>query len=698
MPSPLTASRNTILSIFKNADIIIAVAFVFIIAIIIIPIRPTMLDVLLVINITLALIIVLMTLFTTEVLHLSTFPSVLLVATIYRLSLNISSTRLILTEARAGDVINAFGEFVVGGNYVIGLIIFIIITVVQFVVITNGAGRIAEVAARFTLDAMPGKQMSIDADLNAGLIDEEQARTRRSKIQREADFFGAMDGASKFVRGDAIAGVIIVLINIIGGLVVGMVMAGMDFEQAVQTYTILTVGDGLVATIPALLVSTSAGMLVTRTTGDLSFGGDFVAQFLSFPKVLGIVSAILFSMGLIPDLPFMPFLIMSLACGTGAFLLMREEQKTVRQKQEDEAQELEQEESAAPEDDIRNLMKPDLMEIEIGYNLVSLTEKTEEGDLLQRITAARRRLSTELGIIIRPIRIRDNLQLPPNTYLIKLKGNEVARGDLRPGYLLALNPEGVPPEELGGIPTTEPTFNLPAVWISPAQKDEAELKGCTVVDVATVLITHLTEIIRLHAHELMGRQEVKEMVDMVKESRPAVVDELIPELMSVGDVQKVLQNLLKEHIPLQDLPSILETLADHAASTRAVDQLTEYVRQSMARTISSRFTGEGGKLSVITIEPSLEKHIASSLQETMHGSFPVLEPEVSQRIVQGVSNMVEKLRNKGLTPVVLTSPRIRLPFRRLVERFIPDLPVVSLNEVVPQVSVEAVGVLKENEG
>ena len=697
MPSPITVSRSLITGIFKNADVIAALAFVFIIAIIIIPIGPGMLDVMLVVNLTLALIIVLMTLFVTEVLQLSTFPSVLLVATLFRLSLNISSTRLILTEARAGDVINAFGEFVVGGNYVIGLVIFVIITVVQFVVITNGAGRIAEVAARFTLDAMPGKQMSIDADLNAGIIDENEARTRRSKIQREADFFGAMDGASKFVRGDAIAGVIIVLINIIGGLVIGMVMGGMNFEVAARTYTLLTVGDGLVATIPALLVSTAAGMLVTRTTGDQSFGRDFSTQFLGMPRVLGIVAAILLSMGLIPDLPFLPFLVMALACGSGAFMLMREEQKTGRQQREAEEEEPE-EDLATPEDDIRSLMKPDLMEIEIGYNLVSLTEKTEDGDLLQRITAARRRLSTELGMIIRPIRIRDNLQLPPNTYLIKLKGNEIARGDLRPGYLLALNPEGVPPEELGGIPTTEPTFNLPAVWVTPVQKEEAELKGCTVVDVATVLITHLTEITRSHSHELISRQEVKEMVDMVKETKPTVVDELIPELMSVGDVQKVLQNLLRENIPLQDLPSILETLADHAPSTRAPDLLTEYVRQSMARTISARFTGDEGKLSVITIDPSLEKHIASSLQETMHGSFPVLEPEVSQRIVQGISSMVEKLRNRGLSPVVLTSPRIRLPFRRLVERFLPDLPVISLNEVVSQVAVEAVGVLKENEG
>ena len=697
MPSPATTPRSALMSIIKSADVLVAIAFVFIVAIIIIPIRPSLLDVLLVINITLALIIVLMTLFTTEVLHLSTFPSVLLVATLYRLALNISSTRLILTEARAGEVINAFGEFVVGGNYVIGLIVFIIITVVQFVVITNGAGRIAEVAARFTLDAMPGKQMSIDADLNAGLIDENEARARRRKIQREADFFGAMDGASKFVRGDAIAGVIIVLINILGGLIIGMVQRGMDFETAVRTYTILTVGDGLVATVPALLVSTAAGMLVTRSAGEESFGKDFTSQFFGFPRVLGIAAAILLSLGLIPDLPFLPFFVMALACGSGAFILLREDRKTVLRKQE-EAEKEEEEAPPKPEEDLRNLIKPDLMEIEIGYNLVSLTEKKEGGELLQRITTARRRLSAELGMIIRPIRIRDNLQLPPNSYLIKLKGNEIARGELRPGYLLALNPEGALPEELAGIPTREPTFNLPAVWISPAQKEEAELMGCTVVDVATVLITHLTEVTRSHAAELLGRQEVKEMVDMVKETRPAVVEELIPGLMSVGEVQKVLQNLLREQIPLQDLPSILETLADYAASTRDTDLLTEYVRQSMARAISARFAGEEGKLFVITIDPGLEKAIAASVQQTMHGSFPVLEPEVSQRIIQGLSSLTERLRQRGLSPVVLTSPRIRLPLRRLVERFLPDLPVISLNEVVPQLSLEAVGVLKENEG
>ena len=674
-------------------DIVVAVAFVFIVVIIIIPIRPIILDMLLVINITFSLIIILVSLFVTEILQLATFPSVLLIATLFRLALNISSTRLILTEAQAGWVIDAFGKFVVGGNYVVGLVIFIIITVVQFVVITSGAGRIAEVAARFTLDAMPGKQMSVDADFNAGLIDDDEARKRRRNLQREADFFGAMDGASKFVRGDAIAGIVIVLINILGGLSIGMLQHGMNFETAARTYTILTVGDGLVAQIPALLVSTAAAMLVTRSTAEKGFGTDFSAQFFAFPKVLAIVSFILLSLALVPALPFLPFFVLSAACGFGAFTLLKEEQAKLRKK---EVPEESPEVLPSPEEDLRSLMRTDLLEIEIGYNLVSLTESGENGDLLQRITAARRRLSAELGMIVRPIRIRDNLQLSPNVYLIKLKGNEVAQGELRPGSLLALNPEEVSAEDLGGIPTREPTFNLPAVWISPAVKEEAELKGCTVIDVTTVLITHLTEVIRSHAFELIGRQEVKEMVEVVKETRPAVIDELIPDLMSIGEIQKILQNLLREGIPLQDLPTILETLADFAPTTKDSDALTEYVRQSLSRTISARFS-EGKKLQVITLDPVLEKRIAESLQQTIHGTYPVLEPDTAQRILRGTTNLLEKLRQKGFSPVVLTSARIRLPFRRLIERYLHDLTVLSFEEILPQLEVESVGVLKEVE-
>jgi flagellar biosynthesis protein FlhA len=694
MPFPSMPRRAANLSFLKNVDILVAVLFICIVGIIIIPIRPLLLDILLVINICLALIIILVTMFMTKILHLSSFPSVLLMVTLFRLALNISSTRLILTEAQAGEVINAFGEFVVGGNYVVGLIIFLIITVVQFVVITNGAGRVAEVAARFTLDAMPGKQMSIDADFAAGLIDEATARTRRSELQREADFYGAMDGASKFVKGDAIAGVVIVLINILGGLAIGMVQGGMDFAEAARTYTILTVGDGLVAQIPALLVSTSAGLLVTRSTAEKTLGEDFMAQFFSIPKVLGIAALILFSLGLVPELPFLPFFILAAACGFGAFTLLSEKKQEQIQK---EALVQVEEEIPSPEEDLRNLMRVDMLEIEIGYNLVSLTEKSENGDLLRRITAARRQLSTELGMIIKPIRIRDNLQLPPNSYLLKLKGDELVSGELRPGYLLALNTKGILPEELDGIETREPTFNLPALWIPPTQKENAELKGCTVVDIITVLITHLTEVIRAHAYELLGRQEVKEMVDLVRENYPAIVDELIPDLMSIGEIQKILQNLLREGIPLKDLPTILETLADHAGTTKEPDLLTEYVRQGLARTISARYAGEAKKLYVITLDPVLEKRIADSLQQTVHGSFPVLNPKIIQHIVQGLFNLLEKLHVKGLSPVVLTSPRIRFPFQRMVERYLPDLAVLSLNEIIPQLEVESVGVLKEDE-
>jgi flagellar biosynthesis protein FlhA len=693
---PIQTWRLVWTSIFKNMDILMGLAFVLIIAIIVIPIHPLLLDILLVVNIAFSLIVILATLFITEILQLATFPSVLLVSTLFRLALNISSTRLILTEARAGEVINAFGVFVVGGNYIVGLVIFIIITLVQFVVITSGAGRIAEVAARFTLDAMPGKQMSIDADFNAGLINEEDARKRRRELQKEADFFGAMDGASKFVRGDAIAGVVIVLINILGGLAIGAFQRGMDLAVAARTYTILTVGDGLVAQIPALLISTAAAMLVTRSTAEEGFGTDLTAQFFSFPKVLALTAFILFSLGLVPALPFSPFFILAVACGFGAWILFKEEQA---RKVEKKAM-VKESEKVLPsaEEELRSLLRVDLLEIEIGYNLVSLTEKKKNGDLLRRITAARRRLAAELGIIVRPIRIRDNIQLPPNTYIIKLKGNEIARGELRPGYIMALNPPEVSLAELGGIPTQEPTFNLPASWLPPAQKEEAELKGCTVVDTATVLITHLTEVIRVHAHELLGRQEVKEMVEMVKETRPAVVEELLPDLMSIGEVQKILQNLLRENIPLLDLPSILETLADFAPASKEPDVLTEYVRQSVSRTISARFAVEGKKLQAITLDPLLEKRIADALQQTVHGTYPVLEPEAAQRILQGVSSLVEKLRQKGLSPVVLTSSRIRLPFRRLVERYLPDLAVLSFHEILPQLEVESVGVLKADEG
>lgn len=687
---------DTVLSrIMQNTDITIGIAFVAIVAVIILPIPPWLLDILLTINITFALIVLLTTLFTSNVQQMNVFPALLLMATLFRLSLNISSTRLILSEAEAGSVIEAFGHVLVGGNFVVGFIIFLIITLVQFIVITNGAGRVAEVSARFSLDAMPGRQMSIDADFNAGLIDEDTARQRREDLQRENDFYGSMDGASKFVKGDAIAGIVIVLINILGGFAVGMLQLDMSFEEATQVYTILTVGDGLVAQIPALLISTSAGMLVTRSTAQASFGEELTSQIFTFPKVILVTAGLLLFLGLVPGLPVWPFFILSAACGMLGYTLMRED----RQKElVEEEMEQKKAEAAPPEqEDMGSLLKTELMEIEIGYNLVPLTETADGGNLLERITAARRRCVNELGILIQPIRIRDNLQLQPNEYAIKLKGNRITGGELRPGMLMALNQEGDIPQELDGIAAREPTFNLPALWIVPNQKEKAESLGCTVVDPTTVLITHLTEVIKSQAYELINRQSVKDMLENIKETSPAVVEELVPDIMSLGEVQKVFQNLLRENIPLHDLVTILETLADQGRLTRDPATLTESVRQSLSRTITSLYAGGADTLQVITVDPALEKEIADSLQNTPDGSFPVLDPNKTQRIVEGINNLTEKIKGKGISPVILTSPKIRFPFRRLLERYLPHIPVISINEVLPEVKVEAVGVISENE-
>ncbi|NLZ28695.1 MAG: flagellar biosynthesis protein FlhA [Firmicutes bacterium] len=678
--------------LLKSTDILAAVAFIFIVAIIIIPITPSMLDILLTINIAFALIILLITLFTREVRQLNVFPAVLLMTTLFRLALNISSTRLILSDAAAGKIIAAFGEVVVRGNYIVGFIIFLIITLVQFIVITNGASRIAEVAARFSLDAMPGRQMSIDADFNAGLIDEETARQKRIELQKENDFYGSMDGASKFVRGDAIAGVVIVLINILGGLAIGMLQKGMTFTEATHIYTILTVGDGLVAQIPALLISTSAGMLVARSTADASFGEELSAQIFSFPRVILVAAALLLFLGMVPGLPAWPFLILGAACGALGATLLRESRHKLLLEEERKMREAAEE--VPPElEDMTTIIKVEVMEIEIGYNLVTLTDTDNGGNLLERITAARRRAVSELGFVIQPIRIRDNLRLQPNEYRIKLKGNEVGRGEIRPGLFLALNPDGEIPEELEGIVTHEPTFNLPALWITEELKDRAESMGCTVVDSVTVMITHLTEIIRNNAHELVSRQTVKEMLDKIKESDQAVVEELVPEVLSMGDIQKVFQNLLQEKIPLHDMVTILETLADQGKLTKDPVALTEAARQGLSRTITNMYTGGTGVLKVITLDPALEKEIADSLQVTSLGSFPVLDPLKTQKIMEGITNLTGKLKDRGISPVILTSPRIRFPLRQMLGRFIPHLPVLSINEILPEIKVEAVGVI-----
>ncbi len=698
IPSRFTINQKSPWQLLMaNTDVLAGVAFILVVAIIIIPIHTIMLDFLLTLNIAFALIVLLTTLFISETRHLNVFPSLLLAATLFRLALNISSTRLILSQADAGDVIDTFGDVVIQEQVIVGMIIFIIITVVQFVVVTNGAGRVAEVAARFSLDSLPGKQMSIDADFNAGLIDEEEAKKRREDLQREADFYGSMDGASKFVKGDAIAGIVIVLINILGGLAIGMLQMDMDFGGALDTYTTLTVGDGLVAQIPALLISTAAGMLVTRSTAEGSFGEEVTGQLLSYPKVIFIAAGLLLVIAILPNFPWEPFLVLASGCGLLAFILMREEkQKTVEVEEEKKKEEMAAAPSTEPED-FSSLLKVEMLEIEVGYNLVPLTDAERGGNLLERITAARRKAVNELGIILQPIRIRDNLQLPPNHYVIKIKGSEVTRGELRNGYMLALNPEGELPEELSGISTREPTFQLPALWIRPDQKERAEILGCTVVDAPTVLITHLNDIINRYSYELLSRQAVKDMLDTVKENQPALVEELVPDVLSVGEVQKVMQNLLREGVPVHDLVTILETLADQGKSTRDTDVLTEAARESLSRVITSMYLGQEDMLRVITVDPSLENVIASSLQNTSQGTMPVMDPQRVQKLMEGLSNLVEKVRGRGISPVIITSPKIRLPFRRLLERFLPDVPVISINEILPQVKVEAVGVISEDE-
>ena len=685
------SSISALRRISKYNDLIVAALVVGVILIIVIPIRPALLDVLLSISITLSIVILLTTMFTTQPLQFSVFPSLLLVVTLYRLSLNIASTRLILNEAAAGNIISAFGDFVIGGNYVVGMIIFVIITIVQFIVITNGAGRVAEVAARFTLDAMPGKQMSIDADLNAGMITENEARERRRQLQREADFFGAMDGASKFVKGDAIAGIIITLVNIIGGFIIGVLQMDMTILESLQRYTVLSIGDGLVTQLPALLVSTGTGILVTRAGSSENLGTDISQQLTRFPRVIALASGVLLVIGLVPSIPTLPFLTLSGITGLMAYLVVREEKKMVMKEKQDKAQEIKAKERQ-PEN-VLGVLKLDPLEIEIGYNLVHLTDEDRGGDLLDRLAAVRRQCASELGVYVRPIRIRDNLELDRNSYVFKIRGVEIAGGEIVPERFLAMNPmeHSIP---VDGIATKEPTFGLPAWWVTAAVKEELEFKGFTVVDAATVLITHLTEFIKSHAYELLGRQETKELVETVKETNPAVVEELVPEVMTYGQVQKVLQNLLREQVPIRDMTTILEVLADNAPLTSDSDYLTEAVRQALFRTISGLYSDKG-VLKVITVEAPVEELIHASLQKTGSGAYPAIEAVKAENLLHQLRELADKALETGQQPVVLCSSRIRLPFRRFIERFLPGIAVLSFNELTPELQIETLGAVKE---
>ncbi|MCM3272091.1 flagellar biosynthesis protein FlhA [Paenibacillus elgii] len=674
----------------KAKDLVVLIGVIGIVLMMVVPLPIWLLDVLLIINISGALMIILIGMNTQDALQFSIFPSLLLITTLFRLALNVSTTRNILAHGDAGNVVSTFGSFVAQGNIVVGFVVFIILVLVQFIVITKGSERVAEVAARFTLDAMPGKQMSIDADLNAGLINEQQARERREKISREADFYGAMDGASKFVKGDAIAGIIMLLINIIGGLIIGMAMKGMSLKDAGSLYSILTIGDGLVSQIPALLISTAAGIIVTRAASEGNLAHDLTSQIFSYPKLLYIVAGTITALGIFTPIHLITTLPIAAVLAFAAYKM----QQTMNRKQAAEVQleeEQQIEEVRSPESVI-GLLQVDPIEFEFGYGLIPLADTQQGGDLLDRVILIRRQCALELGIVVPVIRIRDNIQLRPNEYVIKIKGNTVARGDLLLGHYLAMSP-GIDDDSITGIDTLEPAFGLPALWIDEQTKERAELSGYTVVDPPSVVATHLTEIIKKHAHELLGRQETKALIENVKEHHPALVDDLIPNVLSIGDVQKVLVKLLREKISVRDLVTILETLADYGTYTKDPEVLTEYVRQGLSRQITQQYTIGGESLKVITVGPTLEKKIAESVQQSDQGSYLALDPTSSQVIYQKVTDQVTKLLQAGQQPIVLTSPTIRMYLRQLLERTMQDIPVLSYSELEPSVEIQSMGVV-----
>jgi len=677
--------RRWLQIITQHTDVLVAVGVITILGVMIVPLPTYVLDFLLTFNISLALLVLMLTIYIAAPLELSVFPGLLLVLTLLRLSLNVASTRLILSEAYAGRLIAAFGDVVVRGNYVLGFIIFAIVIIIQFVVITRGAGRVAEVAARFTLDAMPGKQMAIDADLNAGLIDEQEARRRRDDIAREADFYGAMDGASKFVRGDAIAGILITLINIIGGLTIGVLQHGLSLSEAAQTYTLLTVGDGLVTQIPALITSTAAGIIVTRATTDDNMGKDINKQLTGRPQAGLIAGTMLMGLGLIPGLPTWPFV----AIGSvliGVALLVRRN-NLLRQARELAVRE----EETRPEERPEDYLRVDLLEAQVGFQLVPLVDSGQGGDLIDRIVQIRKVTAMEMGFVAPPVRVRDSTELDPNEYQIRVKGNPVARGELQPKSLLAINP-GYAEEPVEGVEATDPVFGLPARWIAPNLREKAELLGYNVVEPVAVLATHLTEVINSHAHELLGRQETQQLLDELRNAYPTVVEELVPDAISVGRVQRVLQNLLVERVPIRDLRTILETLADYSEISD-VEVLTEYVRTALRRPICSMLLKESTEegIAVLTMDGQVEELIREAVQSTPAGIAVALAPDVASELFQGMTTLIDRMIANGQQPVVLTAPHIRLAFRKLTAANFPNLYVVSYNEIAPEVEVSSVG-------
>lgn len=674
----------------KKADIGVAAYVLTAFIMMIVPVPSWLMDVLLACNIAVAFTVLFSTMFSKEVLDLSFYPTILLFTTIFRIALNISSTRLILTTGDPGQVVSTFGNYVGGGDLIVGMIVFLILLLVQFMVINKGSERVAEVTARFTLDAMPGKQMAIDADLNTGAITDAEAKRRRDKIQDEANFFGSMDGAVKYVKGDATAGLIITAINIVGGLAMGMLRQNLDFNTAINKYAILTIGDGLVSQIPSLLISLSTGILVTKGSKDADFGTVLVRQLFGVPKALYLVGAILAGLGIITPLPTLIFLALGLVfIVTGRIIAGTIE--TAEIEKEIDAEEVAAEEIRQPEN-VNSLLQVDPIELEFGYGIIPLADVNQGGDLLDRVVMIRRQIALELGTVVPIIRLRDNIQLNPNQYIIKIKGIQVSEGEILFDHYMAMNP-GYVEEEITGIPTFEPSFHLPAIWITEGQRERAESMGYTVVDPPSIIATHLTEIIRQHISELLTRQDVQNLVNNLKESNPSLVEELVPKLLGLGEIQKVLQNLLKEGISIRDLLTIFETLADYAATTRDADILTEYVRQSLKRAISSKFFPANETTSVVTLDPKLEQEIMASVKQTENGAYLTLDPEKTRAIMKSVGNEVTKLENLGKNPIVITSPIVRMYFKRLTEDYYKDLIVVSYNEIESNIELQSVGMV-----
>jgi len=678
----------------KNSDLAVAVGLLLVLSVMIIPVPPFILDLLIALTLSISVIIMLMSVYSKRPLDFSTFPSVLLMMTLFRLSLNVASTRIILlrggTEgtAAAGQIIRSFGEFVVEGNYVVGIIVFFILVIINFLVITKGAGRVAEVAARFTLDAMPGKQMAIDADLNAGLIDDLEAKRRRREIAEEADFYGSMDGASKFVRGDAIAGILITALNIVAGIIIGVSQNGMDFTTAAQTFTLLTVGDGLVSQIPALIISTAAGIITTRNTNNDALGTQVSKQIKFHPKAIYMAAGVLFVFSVIPGLPKVPFISIGSLL---AFVAYRVEQGKI--KEDAMAKSKTVEEKKATPDNLEDLLSLELIELEVGYGLVGLVDSEQNGDLLERITHIRKQFALDWGVIIPSVRIKDNLELRPGGYTIKIKGITVAKGELMTDHFLAMDP-GTVIEKMDGITTTEPVFGLPAVWITEEQKEDAQYNGYTVVDLSTVMATHLSEILKTNLYELFGRQELVRILDNFKETYPKIVADLIPEILPLGTVLKVLQNLLREGVSIRDLRTILESLSEHGGQTKDSDSLTELVRQSLYRTITRTVKSDQGDIPLFTLDRGIEESLATNIIQTDQGQQVSLDPKITQNILASLNEKIEEATNIGEKMVVLCSPVVRKHFKRLTEKFIPNLIVVSHNEISPEVNIRSLGTVR----